>query len=273
MEEFEEHVADLQEELESSAKRAKELEKMVLDGKKHINALMQQNLEKDRALASVNGASQAEELLTRLEKTEKQKLEQDLVLLDLKEEYSRLEKMSNASNSALLRAEEELEAVRNGAALGGLSRVVPGSIEQLVFKYEATLRQQQQHNVFLSRELDRLETEQQAVIAAKDKTVAFILHSLKENQAEMQSLRRSLLLKEPMAASDLLAKQESVEQLRQQLFFAKAVACKVDRATRNLKTNLNVSELWERAKFIPVDQFDRLIQFELEGSGQSPKKK
>ena len=153
-----------------------------------------------------------------------------------------------------------------GSAAGG------GAAEQLVAKYETALRQQQQHNVFLARELDRLETEQQAVIAAKDKSVAFVLHALKENQAEMQRLRRALLLKEPMASSELLAKQESVEHLRQQLFFAKAVACKVDRATRNLRTNFNVADLWERARFLDTNEFDRFIQFELEGSGQSPKK-
>ncbi len=76
-----------------------------------------------------------------------------------------------------------------------------------------------------------------------------------------------------MAASDLVAKQDSIDSLRQQLFFTKAIATKVDRSTRGLKTNLNVAELWERAKFLQTHEFDRLIQFELEGSGQSPKKK
>jgi hypothetical protein len=269
LQEFEEHVEDLQEENEGSSKRARELETMVLDCKREINALMAQIIEKDRALALSRGDVEVREVLCKLETAEKEKLEQSLVLLDLREELQRVEKMAQSTNTALLRAEEELEAVRSQRQGVVQTRATSGASEVLA-RYENTIQQQQKHNVFLSRALDRLETEQQSVIAAKDKTVAFVLHSLKMVSAEMQALRRAVLLKDPTADA-ILAKQESIEDLRRQLFFSKAVACKIDRATRNLRTNLNVAELWEKARFVDTDQFDKIIMFELEGTGQSKK--
>ncbi len=137
LEEFEEHVQDLQEEGEVATKRIKELESMVLDGKKHINSLLQQMLEKDRALSSRKAEIELEELIQRLEESEKRKLDQDLVLLDLREEHARLERMAQATNSALLRAEEEVEALRASSSPAR-------SMNPDIARYEATLRQQQQ---------------------------------------------------------------------------------------------------------------------------------
>ncbi len=256
--EFEEHIVDLEEE---SGQRIEQLEKMVLEGKRQINSLLSQMIE----LPDVR------EVLAKIESLEKQKLEQDIALLDLKEELERAVKMGDVSNSALVRAQEELESLRDQRH-GGMSVRAP-TIPEQIRKYEETLRIQQQHNVFLSNELNRLETEQQSVLAAKDKSIAFILHSLRDVSDEMRRCRRIAVLKDAQGGAAVLQQVDTIEELRKELFFSKAIACKVDRATRGIKTNLNIAELWERAQHMQTGEFDKLIQFELESTNQSPVKR
>jgi hypothetical protein len=256
--EFQEHIADVEEE---SQQRIQELEKMVLEGKRQVNSL----------LGKMNSQPDVTELLTKVEALEKAQLDKDLVLLDLKEELERVVKMGNVSNTALLRAQEELEALR-AQQQGGVSVKAPTVPEQ-IRRYEETLKVQHQHNVFLANELNRLETEQQAVLAAKDKTIAFIVHALQEVSSEMRRCRRAALLKEGDGSALVLGRLDSIDDLRKELFFSKAIACKVDRATRGLKTKFNIADLWDRAQHMDTREFDRVIQFELEGTSQSPKKR
>jgi hypothetical protein len=222
-------------------------------------------------LGKMNSQPDVTELLTKVEALEKAQLDKDLVLLDLKEELERVVKMGNVSNTALLRAQEELEALR-AQQQGGVSVKAPTVPEQ-IRRYEETLKVQHQHNVFLANELNRLETEQQAVLAAKDKTIAFIVHALQEVSSEMRRCRRAALLKEGDGSALVLGRLDSIDDLRKELFFSKAIACKVDRATRGLKTKFNIADLWDRAQHMDTREFDRVIQFELEGTSQSPKKR
>lgn len=108
---------------------------------------------------------------------------------DLREELEKTIKLSEAVSKALVHAEEELAAMRmrQSGSVGS-----PYSQSDLG-KMERVLAVQQNHNVFLARECARMEAEMAASFVAKEKTTAFLLHSLRDAVEKMRHYRRLVL--------------------------------------------------------------------------------
>ena len=91
--------------------------------------------------------------------------------------------------------------------------------------------------------------------------MSLLLGVLHDTAAEMREYRRVVFMKDgDEHAQKLLQKKlDMLEDLRKQLFFAKALGAKIDRASRGLKTELALGSLWEQAQNMDHNDFDRLI--------------
>ncbi len=56
----------------------------------------------------------------------------------------------------------------------------------------------------------------------------------------------------------MLATLGQMDELRKEVFFAKAMALKMDRASRGLSSNVNIADLWPRAPQ-DVREFERFL--------------
>ncbi len=106
---------------------------------------------------------------------------------DLREELEKTIKLSEAVSKALVHAEEELAALRmrqSGGSIGSpYSQSDAGKLERV-------LAVQQNHNVFLARECARMEAEMAASFVAKEKTTAYLLHSMRDAVDKMRHYRK-----------------------------------------------------------------------------------
>lgn len=265
-----EHITDLEEDLLATQRNVSELQELVLQRSREL-------LEKERELADlVKSKRPVEELESELAVTEEKRIAAELKAEDLREELEKVTKFNDRTNKALLQTQEELAALRVreqravAAAGGGSSSSSSNSsksVAQELERYKSALVEQQNHNVFLARECARMEGEMAATLVAKEKTTAYLLYNLREVTSKMREYRRVVFLRVAgegdLNRDSMLATLENVDELRKQLFFSKAIAMKVDRASRGLATNINVADLWARAEAMPISEFDRFLGLEL----------
>lgn len=254
-----EHIGDLEEDLLATRQSVSELQQLILQRSREL-------LEKERELAAVvQGHRPAEELEASLAAAEDKRVSAELKAEDLREELEKVTKLNERTKRALSQVQEELAALRmrGDATAGGRSK--PADVE--LERYKSALAEEQNHNVFLSRECARMEGEMTATLVAKEKTTAYLLYNLREVTSKMREYRKIVFLRVAGEGKEerdaMLAKLDNIDELRRQLFFTKAIAIKVDRATRGLATNLNVADLWARAEAMPFGEFDRFLGLEL----------
>ncbi len=107
----------------------------------------------------------------------------------MREELEKTIKLSENVSKALVHAEEELAAIRTRQS----GAVGSPYAQSDVGKLERVLAVQQNHNVFLARECARMEAEMAASFVAKEKTTAYLLHSLRDAVEKMRYYRKLVL--------------------------------------------------------------------------------
>jgi len=127
-------------------------------------------------------------------------------------------------------------------------------------------------NLTLRQTIKILNDEEKFKIISKTKTIQFYDKLVQENRSKYADLRRALMLSKLYKNGvneenkDILreAFYEEHESLKKQYFFAKAIAIKLSKSQQGKYINIDIQNLYERAKDIHHNEYDAWIEKEID---------